>query len=203
MTTTQTKQAPQSRFPPGQAVVRLEVGPNIVFAAGSIPDHVIELNMQYSKPVFEEGAIHLALKYLWVLDLVEGSHYHDELCLFVHTYSGGAIPVGPQVFIHANDRNQVSKYQEHYLFHFNSAIPAEKLNAPEYDHGEQFSIKAFDMFTLWAIKCTPKSSEPVTAPVSEVVDTQIPGPAAAPVLESVVTPTETGLDEEQGQSPPS
>ena len=229
----QNQQAPQYVFPPGKSTSTLEVKAGTVLTAGVIPAHVTELNMQYSKPIFEEGAIHPALKHLWVYDLAEGSHYHNDLSLFVHTYSGGPLPIGqedcqarmseqqrtegtlcggPSVFIHANERSHVSKDQEHYLFQFNSKIPIEKLDAPEYDHGEQFKIGAFDVYTLWAVKRTPKpkvsepavTPEPAITPVPESAITPVPELVVTPVPESVViAPAVTELDEEQDQASPS
>ena len=155
-------------FPEGESVAGLTVRSDTVLKAGVIPTHVTELDMRNSRPIFEEGAIHPALKYLWVYDLVKGSHYPSGLNLFVHTYSVEALPVGPQVFIHANERAIVSKDREHYLFHYNGKIGDNILNAPEYDHGEQFTIEAFGR-TIWAVKRTPKVIEPVITTVPEPV----------------------------------
>lgn len=168
-------------FPEGGRAGKLSVENGTTIAAGAIPAHIMELDMRNSKPIFEEGAIHSDLKYLWVSDLVPGSHCPSGLNLFVHTYCGGALPVGPQVFIHADERGEVSKDQEHYLFQYLSKIPDHSLSAPGYDHGEQFTIYAFER-TLWAVKRTPKPKalEP-----------------AAVIPEPVVSPEPASLAEEQ------
>lgn len=170
----QVVQVTQYVFQEGKAVAGLEVKAGTVIAAGVIPDHVTELDMVSSKPVFEKGAIHPALKYVRVHDVAKDSYIPDTTSLFVHTYTGDQpLPKGPQVYVHANQGYKVSKDLEHYVFYYGARVSEDELMCCEYDHGEQSEIKAFER-TIWAVKRTPKPT------VLEVQELTKPDPSPVP-----------------------
>ena len=171
----QVKQVTQFVFPPGKTVVGLRVDAGTVFTAGSIPEHVTELCMQSSMPVFEEGAIPPTLKYLNIKDLTKGSIYPSTLSLFVRDYTGSEpIPTGPKVFININEADKVSKASEHYLFVYGCELAARHLQSPDFDHGLPISERIFDGKIGYA-KRTPK------------VKVCEPASVSAPALASPIT----------------
>lgn len=163
----QVKQVTQFVFPPGKPVVELKVDNGTIFTAGMIPDHVTELDMQMSSPVFECGAIPPTLLYLNVKDLVKGSIYPDTVSLFVRDYTGKVpIPTGPKVFINIDEKDKVSRDSEHYIFIYRGILAPAHQQSPDYDHGPAISKRIFDC-TIGYAKRTPKAKvqEPTPAPV--------------------------------------
>lgn len=151
-----TTQAKQYTFPEGNHIGRLEVSNGTVLEAGSIPDHITELNMRESSPLFRKGAIHSGIKYLTVDDLAKDSYYPSTLeHLIIRNYSGKLpLPTGLCAYVHAIDRNNAGN-QEHYLFRYNCDLGRDQMANANYDHGPQIQFRAFNE-SYKAVKRTPK-----------------------------------------------
>lgn len=148
-------------FPKGESVVNLKVVDGTVIKMGSIPDHVTELNMGGSKPVFEEGAIPSTLRYLQVQDLTDGSYYPPGLNLFIRCYTGTQpLPEGVQNYVHTYCRGKVKDNSEHHLFYFIAKVPEDHMTEPTYDYGKRLMTKAFGV-VMGTVKRAPKIKIPL------------------------------------------
>lgn len=146
----------------------IDVEGGTVLTRGSISDHIKELDMHWSKPLFEEGAIPASLETLYVSDLVKDSYYPSTLKnLIIRDYSGSQpLPVGLRVFVHYNERELVKPACDHYLFMWTRVITKNMLLPSEYSIGDSFTVPIFG-----SIRATRLTLKP---PVQELVKRALP-----------------------------
>lgn len=151
------KQITQYIFPEGASVAELKVNDGTVISAGSIQSHATDLDMRRCEPMFEEGAISPSFTTLFINDLVKGSFYPTTLKrLFIRDYSGSQpLPQGLEIYVHANDRKQVSLVCEHHLFLFAGKVPDNCLDNEAYTYEPQVPVRVFGT-SFNSVKCVPK-----------------------------------------------
>ena len=158
------KQDIQITVPKGETIATLRVENGTVFPAGSIPNTLVALDMQYSRPLFEEGAIPASLKSLLIDNLVKGSHYPSSLELFINQYTAAEpLPACARVLIHFNQKDKVSKQDEHYLFYYGSVAPIPNPRDAAFIYAPPAVVRVFER-DIWTVKRTPV---PKPAPVPE------------------------------------
>lgn len=156
------KHTTQYLVPKGETVAAFKVDDGTVIEAGSISDHIVELDMRESKPLFKKGSLPAGLESLYVSDLVEGSYYPPTLKkLFIRDYSGNQpFPVSLDIFLHPFSIHEVKGVYRHHIFVYGASDDIWIAERPEYERGPIVVMGVFDTQLTTAV-CIPRDSTPV------------------------------------------
>lgn len=118
-------------YPAGESIVSLDLKDDQKVRPGSVPVSVTQLKFGLAK-VIEPGVIGDQVTHVCVYDLTPEMHIPPTVKhLVIREYSGATkLPLGPDVYIHANASTALKDPCDHYLFYWNAImmIDVEKIS---------------------------------------------------------------------------